>query len=158
MFLPDFKELLSSWTRRYSWVDTERPKRQRLLSRRKNSGYVNTIRALCEPCLNSYYVITILMSRVLTGKVRRVGNSLAVIIPKELSEESGASEGDTITGDYERESASKRCGAEGRKQGKSGRETGPDLDFFWRGIVPAQAGSKRAGGAEDLRELFEAPE
>src|SRR2546427_6510445 len=96
MFLPDFKELLSSWTRRYSWVDTERPKRQRLLSRRKNSGYVNTIRALCEPCLNSYYVITILMSRVLTGKVRRVGNSLAVIIPKELSEESGASEGDTI--------------------------------------------------------------
>jgi len=98
------------------------------------------------------------MSRVLTGKVRRVGNSLAVIIPKELSEESGASEGDTITGDYERESASKRCGAEGRKQGKSGRETGPDLDFFWRGIVPAQAGSKRAGGAEDLRELFEAPE
>src|SRR5438876_7969217 len=96
MFLPDFKELLSSWTRRYSWVDTERPKRQRLLSRRKNSGYVNTIRALCEPCLNSYYVITILMSRVLTGKVRRVGNSMAVIIPKELLEESGASEGDTI--------------------------------------------------------------
>jgi antitoxin component of MazEF toxin-antitoxin module len=36
------------------------------------------------------------MSRVLTGKVRRVGNSMAVIIPKELLEESGASEGDTI--------------------------------------------------------------
>jgi len=37
-----------------------------------------------------------LMSRVLTGKVRRLGNSMAVIIPKELLEESGASEGDTI--------------------------------------------------------------
>ena len=48
------------------------------------------------PGLNSYYVITILMSRVLTGKVRRVGNSMAVIIPKELLEESGASEGDMI--------------------------------------------------------------
>ncbi|TMI21933.1 AbrB/MazE/SpoVT family DNA-binding domain-containing protein [Candidatus Bathyarchaeota archaeon] len=51
---------------------------------------------LCESCLNSYYVITILMSRVLTGKVRRVGNSMAIIIPKELLEESGAREGDTI--------------------------------------------------------------
>jgi len=36
------------------------------------------------------------MSRVLTGKVRRVGNSMAVIIPRELLEESGAGEGDTI--------------------------------------------------------------
>jgi len=36
------------------------------------------------------------MSRVLTGKIRRVGNSMAVIIPKELLEASGASEGDTI--------------------------------------------------------------
>lgn len=36
------------------------------------------------------------MSRVLTGKIRRLGNSMAVIIPKELLEESGASEGDTI--------------------------------------------------------------
>ncbi len=36
------------------------------------------------------------MSRVLTGKIRRVGNSMAVIIPKELLEESGTGEGDTI--------------------------------------------------------------
>ncbi len=49
-----------------------------------------------KPYLYSYYVITVLMSRVLTGKVRRVGNSMAVIIPKELLEESGAREGDTI--------------------------------------------------------------
>lgn len=37
------------------------------------------------------------MSRVLTGKLRRVGNSVAVIVPKELLEESGAREGDEIT-------------------------------------------------------------
>jgi len=36
------------------------------------------------------------MSRVLTAKIRRVGNSMAVIIPKELLDEAGASEGDTI--------------------------------------------------------------
>ncbi len=36
------------------------------------------------------------MSRVLTGKLRRVGNSMAVIIPKELLDEAGASEGDTV--------------------------------------------------------------
>jgi len=40
--------------------------------------------------------MTVLMSRVFTGKVRRVGNSMAVIIPKELLEELGAGEGDTI--------------------------------------------------------------
>jgi antitoxin component of MazEF toxin-antitoxin module len=36
------------------------------------------------------------MSRVLTGKIRRVGNSMAVIIPKELLDEAGAGEGDSI--------------------------------------------------------------
>ncbi len=36
------------------------------------------------------------MSRVLSGKVRRLGNSMAVIIPKELLDEAGAGEGDTI--------------------------------------------------------------
>ena len=36
------------------------------------------------------------MSKVLTGRIRRVGNSMAVIIPKELLEEAGAKEGDTI--------------------------------------------------------------
>ena len=40
--------------------------------------------------------MTVLMSRVFTGKVRRVGNSMAVIIPKELLEELGAGEGDPI--------------------------------------------------------------
>ena len=32
----------------------------------------------------------------MSGKIRRVGNSMAVIIPKELLDEAGASEGDTI--------------------------------------------------------------
>ena len=32
----------------------------------------------------------------MTAKIRRVGNSMAVIIPKELLDEAGASEGDTI--------------------------------------------------------------
>ena len=36
------------------------------------------------------------MSRVFQGKVRRVGNSLAVIIPKEVLEEIGADEGDNV--------------------------------------------------------------
>ncbi len=36
------------------------------------------------------------MSRVLSGKIRRVGNSMAVIIPKDLLEETGAGEGDSI--------------------------------------------------------------
>ena len=33
----------------------------------------------------------------MTGKLRRVGNSVAVIVPKELLEESGAREGDEVT-------------------------------------------------------------
>ena len=45
---------------------------------------------------NGYYVMAVFLSRVLTGKVRRVGNSMAVIIPKELLAESGANAGDTI--------------------------------------------------------------
>lgn len=36
------------------------------------------------------------MSKVLTGRIRKVGNSMAVIIPKELLEEAGAREGDSI--------------------------------------------------------------
>ena len=32
----------------------------------------------------------------MTGRIRRVGNSLAVIIPKELLDESGAREGDNV--------------------------------------------------------------
>ena len=36
------------------------------------------------------------MSKVLTGRIRKVGNSLAVIIPKELLEEAGAREGDRV--------------------------------------------------------------
>lgn len=36
------------------------------------------------------------MSKVLTGRIRKVGNSMAVIIPKELLEEAGAKEGDSI--------------------------------------------------------------
>jgi antitoxin component of MazEF toxin-antitoxin module len=37
------------------------------------------------------------MSRVLTARVRKVGNSLAVIIPKELLDEAGAGEGDSVS-------------------------------------------------------------
>jgi antitoxin component of MazEF toxin-antitoxin module len=37
------------------------------------------------------------MSRVLSGRIRKVGNSLAVIIPKGLLDEAGAKEGDTVT-------------------------------------------------------------
>ena len=36
------------------------------------------------------------MSRVLTGRIRRVGNSLAVIVPRELLKEAGAKEGDKV--------------------------------------------------------------
>ncbi len=36
------------------------------------------------------------MSTVFEGKVRRLGNSMAVIIPKEVLEETGAREGDTV--------------------------------------------------------------
>ena len=36
------------------------------------------------------------MTTVFEGKVRRVGNSLAVIIPKEMLEEAGAKEGENV--------------------------------------------------------------
>jgi len=36
------------------------------------------------------------MSRVLSGRIRKMGNSLAVIIPKGLLDEAGAKEGDTV--------------------------------------------------------------
>ncbi len=36
------------------------------------------------------------LSTVFEGKVRRLGNSMAVIIPKEILEETGAGEGDTV--------------------------------------------------------------
>jgi antitoxin component of MazEF toxin-antitoxin module len=36
------------------------------------------------------------MSTVFEGKVRRLGNSMAVIIPKEVLEETGAREGDIV--------------------------------------------------------------
>ncbi len=36
------------------------------------------------------------MSKVLSGRIRKVGNSLAVIIPKGLLDEAGAKEGDTV--------------------------------------------------------------
>ena len=36
------------------------------------------------------------MSTVFEGKVRRLGNSMAVIIPKEILEETGAKEGDVM--------------------------------------------------------------
>jgi len=36
------------------------------------------------------------MSTVFEGKVRRLGNSMAVIIPKEILEESGVHEGDVL--------------------------------------------------------------
>ncbi len=36
------------------------------------------------------------MSTVFEGKVRRLGNSMAVIIPKEVLEETGAKEGDVV--------------------------------------------------------------
>jgi antitoxin component of MazEF toxin-antitoxin module len=36
------------------------------------------------------------MSKVFEGKVRRLGNSLAVIIPKEILEEAGVKEGDEV--------------------------------------------------------------
>lgn len=36
------------------------------------------------------------MSTVFEGKVRRLGNSMAVIIPKEVLEEMGAREGDIL--------------------------------------------------------------
>jgi antitoxin component of MazEF toxin-antitoxin module len=36
------------------------------------------------------------MSTVFEGKVRRLGNSMAVIIPKEILEETGAKEGDIV--------------------------------------------------------------
>jgi antitoxin component of MazEF toxin-antitoxin module len=36
------------------------------------------------------------MSTVFEGKVRRLGNSMAVIIPKAILEETGAKEGDVV--------------------------------------------------------------
>jgi len=36
------------------------------------------------------------VSKVFEGKVRRLGNSMAVIIPKEIVEEAGAREGDIV--------------------------------------------------------------
>jgi len=36
------------------------------------------------------------MSKVFEGRVRRLGNSMAVIIPKEILEEAGAKEGDVV--------------------------------------------------------------
>jgi antitoxin component of MazEF toxin-antitoxin module len=36
------------------------------------------------------------MSKVFEGKVRRLGNSLAVIIPKEILDEAGVKEGDAV--------------------------------------------------------------
>lgn len=36
------------------------------------------------------------MTTVFEGKIRRVGNSLAVIIPKEMLEEAGAKEGENV--------------------------------------------------------------
>ncbi len=36
------------------------------------------------------------MSTVFEGKIRRLGNSMAVIIPKEILEETGAKEGDVM--------------------------------------------------------------
>jgi len=36
------------------------------------------------------------MSTVFEGKVRRLGNSMAIIIPKEILEETGAKEGDAV--------------------------------------------------------------
>jgi antitoxin component of MazEF toxin-antitoxin module len=36
------------------------------------------------------------LSTVFEGKVRRLGNSMAVIIPKEILEQTGAEEGDTV--------------------------------------------------------------
>lgn len=36
------------------------------------------------------------MSKVFEGKVRRLGNSMAVIIPKKVLEEAGAKEGDVV--------------------------------------------------------------
>src|SRR2546428_4083492 len=47
-------------------------------------------------CFISYYVITTLMSTLFEGKIRRLGNSMAVIIPKEILEETGAKEGDVV--------------------------------------------------------------
>ena len=45
----------------------------------------------------SYNVITtFIMSTVFEGRIRRLGNSLAVIIPKEILDETGAREGDTL--------------------------------------------------------------
>lgn len=53
------------------------------------------------------------MSRVFQGKVRRVGNSLAVIIPKEILEETGADEGDDVRVSivYKADQAKKRMSA-----------------------------------------------
>lgn len=53
--------------------------------------------ALNAEILISNNVITSLtMSTVFEGKVRRLGNSMAVIIPKEILEETGTKEGDTL--------------------------------------------------------------
>jgi len=36
------------------------------------------------------------MSEVFEGKIRRLGNSMAVIVPKEILEETGVKEGDVV--------------------------------------------------------------
>ncbi len=46
--------------------------------------------------LIGYNVITQNMSTVFEGKIRRLGNSMAVIIPKEIIREVGAKEGDLL--------------------------------------------------------------
>ena len=46
--------------------------------------------------LYNYNVITICMTEVFEAKVRRVGNSLGIIIPKDISELLGFGHGDTI--------------------------------------------------------------
>jgi len=46
--------------------------------------------------LNSYNVITYLMAEVFEAKLRRVGNSLGIIIPNQLIHELGFGDGDTI--------------------------------------------------------------
>ncbi len=49
-----------------------------------------------QAALIGYYVITSLMSQVFEGRIRRLGNSMAVIIPKEVLEEAGVKEGDVV--------------------------------------------------------------
>ena len=46
--------------------------------------------------INSYNVITISMAEVFEAKLRKIGNSLGVIIPSNLIEELGVHRGDMI--------------------------------------------------------------